>query len=96
MSEDSTSLGYGYGSRGFTTTSQLRRALPSHLAHTADDEDLSVEDLERRQDHLLILSVEGMTTAPLVHTDSGIRLYSAAPSLDPEYRPELPPLYTAQ
>jgi hypothetical protein len=68
---------------------------------------LSAADLKRQQSHLYILSVEGMTSEPVVHTDSGIRLRSNMgdhagggihlPSTqNPELETELPPLYSAE
>lgn len=82
-----TSDGYGFN---FTPSRQMRRVVANM---NDDEENMSVAELKRSQSQLFLLSVDGMASLPLVHTDSGLRLHSLQ---DPEAQPELPPLYTEE
>ncbi|KAJ3937693.1 MAG: hypothetical protein NXY57DRAFT_1080170 [Lentinula lateritia] len=78
--------GYGFS---FTPTRQIQRTIP------ADGE--SYSDIKQQQRQFFILSVDGMTASPLVHTDSGIRLlHRPRNNVYPELQPELPPMYTVE
>ncbi|KAJ3811962.1 hypothetical protein EV368DRAFT_82060 [Lentinula lateritia] len=80
--------GYGFS---FTPTRQIPRTTP------ADGEFSSDSDIKQRQGQFFVLSVDGMTASPLVHTDSGIRLlHRPRNNVYSELQPELPPMYTVE
>ncbi|KAJ3986943.1 hypothetical protein F5890DRAFT_1551799 [Lentinula detonsa] len=86
MSDNFSSNGYGFS---FIPTHHI----PPSLAH---DDNLSDADTKQRQGQFFVLSVDGMTASPLVHTDSGLRLHNSRNDVDPELQPELPPVYTVE
>ncbi|KAJ4481028.1 hypothetical protein J3R30DRAFT_3732803 [Lentinula aciculospora] len=79
--------GYGFS---FVPTRHIQRNA------AVDDEGLSDADIKERQGQFFVLSVEGMTASPLVHTDSGFRSHTPQSNADPELQPELPPMYTLE
>ncbi|KAF5381920.1 hypothetical protein D9757_007578 [Collybiopsis confluens] len=82
---NSSNSGYGFSS---VPPRRIRRSTVTNP--TTEEENISVAELKRRQGEVYVLSVAGMHSEPVVHTDSGIRLR------DPEFEPELPPMYTAE
>ncbi|KAJ3727702.1 hypothetical protein C8R42DRAFT_656282 [Lentinula raphanica] len=86
-SENMSSNGYGFN---FIPTRHLQSA-------TVHEDQSSEADIKQRQGQFFVLSVDGLTASPLVHTDSGIRLHdSPRHGSGSHSQPELPPVYTEE